>query len=73
MLHDMEEHIEPRQDDVRAQPLPATARPVSLGRDRLAGGIVLCHSTDADLADAAVLHVRSRRGHTIPTTDPMKK
>ena len=64
MLHEIEEHIDPRQDDVRAYPLLTTARPVSLGRDRLASGITFCHSAAPDLADTIVPHVRSQLGQT---------
>ena len=64
MLHDIEEHIDSRRDDVRAYPLMTTARPVSLGRDRLASGITFCHSVASDLADPTVLHVRSQLGQT---------
>lgn len=44
MLHDIEEHIDPRQDDVRAYPLLTAARPVVVGGDFLASGITLCRS-----------------------------
>ena len=64
MLHDIEEHIDPRRDDVRAYPLLTTARPVSLGRDRLASGITFCHSAASDLADTTILHIRSQLGRT---------
>ena len=64
MLHDIGEHIDPRQDDVRAYPLLTTAQPVTLGRDRLASGIMFCHSTVSDLEDTAILHIRSQLDHT---------
>ena len=59
MLHDIEEHIAPREDDVRAYPLLTTAWPVTLGRGRLASGIMLCHSVDTGL-----LHGFRQLGHT---------
>ena len=49
MLHDIEEHIDPRQDDVRAYPLLTTARPVVVGDGLLASGITLCRSVKFDL------------------------
>ena len=64
MLHDVETHIDPRQDDVRAYPLLATARPVSLGRGRLANGIMLCHSMDPGFSDTTTMHIRSQLDHT---------
>ena len=45
MIHEIEEFIDPGQDDVRAYPLLTTAQPVTLGRSRLASGVMLCHST----------------------------
>ena len=62
MFHDIEEHINPRLDDVRAYPLMTTVRSVSLGRGRLASGIMICDSAAPDLADAATLHVRGQLG-----------
>ena len=47
MIHDIEEFIDPGQDDVRAYPLLTTAQPVTLGRSRLANGVMLCHPTSS--------------------------
>lgn len=52
MLHDIEEHIDPRQDDVRAYPLLTTTRPVVVVGGLLPSGITLCHSETFDLTGA---------------------
>ena len=44
MIHDIEEYIDPGQDDVRAYPVMTTTPPVLIGRDRLPGGLMLCYS-----------------------------
>lgn len=63
VLHEIEEHIDPRQDDVRAYPLLTTARPVSLGRSRLPGGIMLCHSAGPGLVDTDPLCAPGQLDH----------
>ena len=79
MLHEIEKHIDPRRDDVRAYPLLTTARPVSLGRDRLGSGITFCHSAapanrrpDEEGIKTQLRPWPSRPG-TIPTADLVKK
>ena len=52
ILHDLEKHIDPRQDDIRAYPLLTTARPITVGRGRLASGIMLYHSASLGLTGA---------------------
>lgn len=44
MIHDIEEYIDPGQDDVRTYPLMTTTPPVLIGRDRLPRGIMLCYA-----------------------------
>ena len=51
-LRDIESHIDSRQDDVRAYPLLTAARPVIVGRSRLANGIMLFHATEPELPGA---------------------
>lgn len=46
-VREIEEYIDPNQDDVRAYPLLTTARPVIVGGGRLASGIMLCYSKDS--------------------------
>ena len=52
ILHEIEEYIDPRQDDVRAYPLLTTARPITFGRERLANDVMLFDSMDLGLARA---------------------
>ena len=63
VLHEIEEHIDPRQDDVRAYPLLTTARPTSLGRSRLPGGILLCDSASAGFMDIDPLYALGQLDH----------
>ena len=54
MIHDIEEHIDPGRDDVRAYPLLTAAQPVLVDRGRLASGIMLCYSQDSGLTADSV-------------------
>ena len=48
-LRDIESHIDPRHDDVRAYPLLTATRPVIIGRSRLASGVMFFHATESGL------------------------
>ena len=63
MLRDIEDHIDSRQDDVRAYPLLAANRPVIIGRSRLACGVMLVHSTASGLSDMDGTLDGSQHGH----------
>lgn len=59
MTDEIEEHIDPRQDDVRAYALLTTAQPVTLGDSHLASGVMLCHPARARIGTEH-LHVASQ-------------
>lgn len=74
MIHDIEEYIDPGQDDVRAYQLLTTARPVLVGRGRLPSGIMLCYSKDS-APTVPPSHVRGQRAHVcqIGSTHPGRR
>ncbi len=63
MIHEIEEYIDPRHDDVRAYPLLTNAQPVTLGGSRLANGVMLCHPARASIGTEH-LHVASQLAPT---------
>ena len=59
MVHEIEEYIDPGEDDVRAYPLLATTLSVIFGRDRLPSGVMPCHSEDSG-PTADSVHVKGQ-------------
>ena len=63
ILREIEDHIDPRRDDVRAYPLARTTPATTLGLSRLAHGVALYHSEDASPPGAAPLPTEGQLEH----------